>query len=166
MNILEYFQPYSLAWVFGVLVAAIAIILVRSKARPPVFIAFLSIVIGLMLVYFYVRPVETPFMGDAAQVQAQIGQGKPVLLEFQSPYCISCTALKPAVDKAEQEYAGRLVVLRINIQDPLGRDLRPIYNFQYTPTFIFLDEQGQEQWRTIRDFDEARLRTEMSQRAQ
>jgi len=164
MTILEYFQPYSLAWVAGILLVTIAVILVRSKARPPVLIAYLSIVIGLGLVYFYVRPVETPQLGDVAQLQAMIGKGKPVLLEFQSPYCISCTALKPAVDQAEKEYEGRLTILRINIQDPLGRELRPVYNFQYTPTFIFIDEQGQELWRIIRDFDAVKLRAEMSKR--
>ncbi len=164
MDILEYFGPYSLAWVTGILLAAIAVILVRSKARPRVFIAYASIIIGLGLVYFYIRPVETPLLGDAAQVRAIIGHGKPVLFEFQSPYCISCTALKPAVDRAEQEYGDRLVILRLNIQDPLAQELRPIYNFQYTPTFIFIDEQGRELWRTVSAFDEAKLRAEMSTR--
>ena len=31
------------------------------------------------------RPVQTPH-DDAASLRAQIGAGKPVLLEFQSPY--------------------------------------------------------------------------------
>jgi hypothetical protein len=30
--------------------------------------------------------VQTPLIGEAADVQAMIGKGKPVLLEFQSPY--------------------------------------------------------------------------------
>jgi thiol-disulfide isomerase/thioredoxin len=166
MNILEYLQPYSLAWAAGILLAGIAIVLVRSKAHPRVLVAFASIAIGLGLVYFYVRPVATPSLGDAAHIRAIVGHGKPVLFEFQSPYCISCTALKPAVDKAEQEYGDRLVILRLNIQDPVAMQLRPIYNFQYTPTFIFVDEQGREVWRTIRDFDEAKLRAEMSKRPQ
>jgi len=162
---MEYIQPYSLLWAAGILLGAIAIILLRNKARPPVLVAFLSIVIGLALAYVYARPVQTPLLGDVAQVQGIIGHGKPVLFEFQSPYCISCTALKPAVDRAEQEYKGRLVIVRLNIQDPVAMDLKPIYNFQYTPTFIFFDEQGRELWRTIRDFDEAKLRAEMSKRS-
>ena len=166
MSITEYFQPYSLLWVAGILLVGIAIILVRSKARPPVMIAFLSIVIGLALAYFYARPVQTPLLGSVDQVHAIIGQGKPVLFEFQSPYCIACTALKPAVDRAEQEYQGRLVVIRLNIQDPVAMELRSVYHFEYTPTFIFFDEQGQERWRTMLNFDEAKLSAEMSKRAQ
>jgi thiol-disulfide isomerase/thioredoxin len=165
MNITGYFQPYSLLWVAGILLAAIAIVLLRNKARPPVLVAFLSIVIGLALVYFYVRPVQTPLLGSVAQVKTIISQGKPVLFEFQSPYCIACTSLKPAVDRAEQEYRGRLVIIRLNIQDPIAMELKPIYNFEYTPTFIFFDEQGQERWRTMLSFDEARLSAEMSKRA-
>ncbi|MGC1378576.1 MAG: thioredoxin family protein [Anaerolineales bacterium] len=165
MGITEYFQPYSLLWVTGILLVAIAVVLLRSKAHPPVLVAFLSIVIGLALVYFYVRPVQTPLLSSVAQVRAIIGQGKPVLFEFQSPYCIACTSLKPAVDRAEQEYKGRLVIIRLNIQDPIAMELRSTYNFEYTPTFIFFDEQGVERWRMILEFDEAKLRAEMSKRA-
>ena len=166
MNITEYFQPYSLLWVTGILLAAIAIVLFRNKARPPVLVAFLSIIIGLVLVYFYIRPVQTPLLGSVVQIGTIIGQGKPVLFEFQSPYCIACTSLKPVVDRAEQEYRGRLVIIRLDIQDPIAMELKPIYNFEYTPTFIFFDEQGQERWRMILEFDEAKLRAEMSKRAQ
>jgi thiol-disulfide isomerase/thioredoxin len=38
--------------------------------------------------------------------------GLPVLLEVPSPYCLGCVAQKPAVDKLEQELAGRLTVRR------------------------------------------------------
>jgi len=166
VNTMEYFRAYSLLFAAAVLLVPIAIILIRSKARPPVMVAFISLVVGLTLVYFYARPVQTPLLGDSSQIQARIGKGKPVLLEFQSPYCITCTVLKPAVDKAEKEYGKRLVIMRINIQDPLGVELKSVYNYQYTPTFIFIDKQGQERWRTIGDFNEAQLRAEMNKEAQ
>lgn len=163
---MEYFRTYSLLWGALFLLIIFAIIIIRSKARPRVIVAFISIAIGLTMVYFYVRPTQTPLLGSSAQVQALIKQGKPVLLEFQSPYCATCTVLKPAVDKAEQEYGKRLMIIRINIQDPIGMELKSIYNYQYTPTFIFVDEQGREVWRTIGSFDEAQLRAEMNSRAQ
>jgi thioredoxin-related protein len=43
-------------------------------------------------------------------------------------------------------------------------ELAPLYAFRATPTFIFFDEQGNELWRTVGQFDEARLRAEMSKR--
>lgn len=166
VNTMEYLRAYSLLWAALFLLVIFAIIIVRSKARPRVVVAFISIAIGLTMVYFYIRPTETPLLGSSSQVQALIKHGKPVLFEFQSPYCATCTILKPAVDKAEQEYGKRLVVIRINIQDSIGLELKSIYNYQYTPTFIFIDEQGQEVWRSIGSFDEAQLKAEMSKRVQ
>lgn len=166
INMREYIAPYSMLWASGVLLIGFAIILFTSKAQPRVWVAFASIAIGVIAVYFYARPTQTPWLGSSAAVQALVKHGKPVLFEFQSPYCIICNVLKPQVDKAEQEYSKSLLVIRINIQDPIGVELKSIYNYQYTPTFIFIGEQGQESWRTIGNFDEAQLRAEMSKRAQ
>lgn len=46
----------------------------------------LLFVLGLVLLlgWFALRPVATPVTAD--QIRAQIGNGRPVLLEFQSPY--------------------------------------------------------------------------------
>ena len=72
--------------------------------------------------------------------------------------------MKPVVDRLETEYEGKLVFIRLNIQEKAGMELAPLYGFQYTPTFIFFDERGQELWRTVGAFDEERLRVEMSTR--
>lgn len=72
--------------------------------------------------------------------------------------------MKPVVDRVEQEFEGRLLVIRLNIQESLGQELAPVYGFEYTPTFIFFDENGNELWRTVGEFDEARVRAEMSTR--
>lgn len=72
--------------------------------------------------------------------------------------------MKPAVDRLEEELSGKVIFIRINIQEEVGRELAPAFGFEYTPTFIFFDEQGVEQWRTIGEFDETRLREEASKR--
>ena len=61
--------------------------------------------------------------------------------------------MKPIVDGLESEYKGRLVVIRVDIQSETGRALAPLYNFQYTPTFIFFDAGGKELWRSIGQLD-------------
>ncbi len=65
--------------------------------------------------------------------------------------------MQPVVDGIEKQYKGKLVVIRLNIQEPVGRELAPVFGFEFTPTFIFFDAQGKEQWRTIGDLDTARL---------
>jgi thioredoxin-related protein len=65
--------------------------------------------------------------------------------------------MKPIVDGIEAQYSDQLIVIRVNIQEAVGRELAPIYAFQYTPTFIFFDAQGREIWRSIGQLDPARV---------
>lgn len=66
--------------------------------------------------------------------------------------------MKPIVDGIEQEYEGQLLVIRLNIQEEVGRELAPVYMFEYTPTFIFFDAQGNELWRSVGNLDIDKLR--------
>ncbi len=66
--------------------------------------------------------------------------------------------MKPVVDGLEKELKGKLLVIRLNIQEPVGRELAPLYGFEYTPTFIFFDKNGTEVWRSVGELDTARVR--------
>ena len=66
--------------------------------------------------------------------------------------------MKPIVDGLEQELEGQLVFIRLNIQENVGRELAPVYGFEYTPTFIFFDAQGNELWREVGGLDVERVR--------
>ena len=66
--------------------------------------------------------------------------------------------MNPIVDGLERELAGKLLFIRLNIQENVGRELAPIYMFEYTPTFIFLDENGNELWRQVGGLDTERVR--------
>jgi len=46
----------------------------------------------------------------------------------------------------------------LNIQETVGMELAPVYNFEFTPTFIFFDAQGNEVWRTVGTFDPQKVR--------
>ncbi|MBI2759572.1 MAG: thioredoxin family protein [Chloroflexi bacterium] len=67
------------------------------------------------------------------------------------------------MDGLEKELSGRLEIMRLNIQEPVGRELAPVYNFEYTPTFIFFDAQGNEQWRIVGEIDPQRVRSSIKQ---
>ena len=66
--------------------------------------------------------------------------------------------IKPVVDGLEQELGGRVEFIRLNIQDEVGQELAPLYGFEYTPTFIFFDAQGNEVWREVGQLDPQRVR--------
>jgi len=48
--------------------------------------------------------------------------------------------------------------IRLNIQETVGKELAPVYDFEFTPTFIFFDAQGNELWRTVGSFDPQKVR--------
>jgi len=68
--------------------------------------------------------------------------------------------MKPIVDGLEQELDGRLRVIRLNVQDPVGKTLAGELGFRMTPTFVYFDAQGMEAWREIGRLDAARVRKE------
>jgi thiol-disulfide isomerase/thioredoxin len=86
-------------------------------------------------------------------------------LEVQSPYCLGCVAIKPGVDRLEKELRGKWVVRRVDIQSAEGRTLAGQYGIEMTPTFIFFDTAGREQWRSAGQLDTVRLRTSMHESA-
>ncbi len=80
-------QAYSLLILTAILLLAVGWVLFRGRRpRLPEVLAFMGLVAALLVAYLYIRPLQTPLMGEAASVRAMIGSGKPVLLEFQSPY--------------------------------------------------------------------------------
>jgi thioredoxin-like negative regulator of GroEL len=66
-------------------------------------------------------------------------------------------ANKPIVDGIEDEYRGRLTVIRVNVQEAEFQPLLKRYNFQYTPTFILFDE-GREVFRSVGSINPDELR--------
>jgi thiol-disulfide isomerase/thioredoxin len=151
-------NQYSAIWFAVLLVGIIGYFLLRKQPRWREFLALGVLIISLLLVWNALRPRQTPLMSDEQKISAEIGQGQPVLLEFQSPYCAACVAAKPTVDKVETEYSNQLKVIRLNVQDPVGRELARSYDFQFTPTFIFFNGQGDELWRQIGSLNPDRVR--------
>jgi thioredoxin-related protein len=62
------------------------------------------------------------------------------------------------VDAMESELRAKLKIVRVDVQETIGRELAPVYGFEYTPTFILFDSQGHELWRTIGEIDPQRVR--------
>jgi thioredoxin-related protein len=53
------------------------------------------------------------------------------------------------VDGIEQEFGSDLHVIHLNVRDPAVQVYERRYQFQYTPTFILLDGEGEEVWRSL-----------------
>jgi len=71
---------------------------------------------------------------------------------------MTCTQLKPVVDELENELGDQILFIRLNIQENVGRELAPVYGFEFTPTFIYFDGNGDELWREVGGLDPQRVR--------
>jgi hypothetical protein len=80
------FREYSFIVIAVVLAIAAGLMLLTNKPKLNDYLAFGIIVAGLVAVWVILHPRQTPLMDDAKLVQAMIGTGTPVLLEFQSPF--------------------------------------------------------------------------------
>ena len=67
------------------LLSVSAFLLLRDGPKRRDFAILALLTIGLAAIWYAARPTATS-IASAGQVQAQIGAGTPVLLEFQSPY--------------------------------------------------------------------------------
>jgi hypothetical protein len=79
-------NQYSFILVAIAFVVVAGLILLTNKPKWNDYLAFGVIILGLAVAWSILHPRQTPLMEDAKKVQAMIGKGTPVLLEFQSPY--------------------------------------------------------------------------------
>lgn len=79
-------NQYSALWIAVTFVVFVSLLLFRHKPKISEYVALGVVIIGLVLAWIAIHPRQTPLMDDAKLVQEMIGQGTPVLLEFQSPY--------------------------------------------------------------------------------
>jgi thioredoxin-related protein len=67
------------------------------------------------------------------------------------------------VDGLELEFEGQLNVIRVDIQSETGSQLTNEYGSRVTPTFIFFDASGAEQWRSFGSIDAGQVRGEFGE---
>ncbi len=82
----EIYNHYSFVWISIGLAIAAGLVLLTNKPKLRDFISFGVILAGLITAWIVLHPRQTPLMNDAKTVTDMIGAGKPVLIEFQSPY--------------------------------------------------------------------------------
>ena len=146
---MRFFNHYSAPIVVALLLAIGLSVVLRRGNQTRDWVIFGGVSAALVVVWLLMRPVAHP-VGP--------GAGQPVLLEVQSPYCLGCVAIKPAVDRLENESRGKLRVQRVDIQSAEGQKLVSFYGIEFTPTFILFDSAGKEQWRSVGRLDTARVR--------
>lgn len=81
----QFFNQYSFVVSVIFLLAALAIVLLRSPQRKRAWLVLLGVAIASGLSWAAIRPSASQ-ISSAADAMALIGSGTPVLVELQSPF--------------------------------------------------------------------------------
>ena len=65
---------------------------------------------------------------------------KPVLVDFYAAWCRPCQMLSPIVDEVAEEYAGRVDIYKVNVDDE--QELADLFKIRSVPTLLFIPMDG------------------------
>jgi thioredoxin 1 len=118
----------------------------RKGASPMGKIGKIAVVVMLALAVGVViaRKKDAPPPPPAAPV-AQAAAGLPRLVDLGSTTCIPCKKMAPILDELRKEYALRMQVEFIDVNE--HREAAMSYGIKLIPTQVFLDASGKELWR-------------------
>lgn len=78
------------------------------------------------------NPDKWEFLGD-----------KPALIDFFAPWCGPCKMLMPILDELAEEYAGRIDIYKVNVDEE--EYLARAFAIRSVPTLIFAMPNGEPQ---------------------
>ena len=75
------------------------------------------------------NPGSFEFLGD-----------KPALVDFYAEWCGPCKMLSPILEEVSDEYAGRVDIYKINVDEE--EELASLFGIRSIPTLIFIEKNG------------------------
>jgi thioredoxin 1 len=100
--------------------------------------------LGLVMA-FLVSPNYSTGSEPKINLQALLGKKVPILLEFGRGWCIPCKYMKPILDDMSSAYAGKALVMTVDMD--ANKDLVRDFRIRMMPTQVFLTPDGKEFFR-------------------
>jgi thioredoxin 1 len=103
---------------------------------------------------------EPVHVTDAAFDQSVLKSELPVIVDFWAPWCGPCRMVAPILDKIAKEFAGKLVVAKVNTDE--NPDWAGRFGVQGIPTMLFIAD-GKVVHRQVGALPEGMLREVLNQ---
>jgi len=78
------------------------------------------------------------FAFNDENTKVEIESGKPVVIDFWAEWCVPCKKIAPIVDELAEQFAGRVLIGKYNVED--ASDIATEYGIRNIPTILFFKE--------------------------
>ncbi len=88
------------------------------------------------------------FINEVANYEANpkvwnfLGQ-RPALIDFYASWCGPCKMLAPILDELTEEYAGRVDIYKVNVEEE--EELSALFGIRSVPSLLFIPMSGKPQ---------------------
>ena len=107
-------------------------------------------------------PTATSGISPAEQVLADAKEaGRPVWLLLHTSTCPPCIEREKIYKEVQPEFEGKVVFLKVNIDDPAETSLIERYRIDFVPKSVFYDKSGEIIETQIGAFPADELRAEL-----
>jgi len=141
---LEFINHHSLILALVCLVLVLVFMFYKTKSNLFLLIIPIVSVAGYVLISL----LGPENVSDEIKMAGLIPVGQPTIVEFMSPSCLACLASKPTMSALEIMFQDEVEFVSINVLQEDSRDEVRKYKVRSTPTFILLNSQGEETFRT------------------
>ena len=80
---------------------------------------------------------------------------KPAVIDFYAAWCGPCKALSPILEEVSEEYAGKVDIYKVNVDDE--QELSRMFEIRSIPTLFFVPLNGKP-YRTMGAMSKEQLR--------